>query len=93
MLEYPRADIERSIGNNSVEVGASEWLADPDFVAQDLDLWTTRETLVLVTPATLIFGGHVDRASVRMFCVAEKCWSAAFRFNSALNSAFSASIS
>ena len=40
--------------------------------------------------SALISGGHVDRASVRRVCVAERCWSAAFRFNSALNSAFSA---
>ena len=40
--------------------------------------------------SALISGGHVDRASVRRFCVADRCWSATFRFNSALNSVFSA---
>ena len=52
-------------------------MADPDFVARDL-----RTTLARVGSCTLISGGHVDRASVRRFCVADRCWSATFRFNS-----------
>ena len=50
--------------------------ADPDFVARDL--WTTLARDYSFGSSTLIFGRHVDRALVRWFSVADRCWSGAF---------------
>ena len=56
-------------------------MTDPDFVARVArDLWTTLARDYKFGSSTLIPGGHVDRASVRWFCIAESCWSAAFRY-------------
>ena len=66
-------------------------MADPDISARDR--WTILARDSSLGSTTLISDGHVDKASVRRFCVAGRCWSAAFRFNSALNSAFLARIS
>ena len=58
--------------------GRTKCLADPDFVVGDL--WTTLARDYSFGSSTLISGGHVDRASMRWFCVAERCWLAAFRY-------------
>ena len=42
-------------------------MADPDFVARVL--WTTLARDSSFGSSTLISAGHVDRASVRWFCV------------------------